>query len=64
MHPNAIIKKYKKASALFIFIRIVNAIVTEIRMSNFYLVWKWNQFIGYQLQVNNQEVAILPLEAK
>ena len=33
------------------FIRIVHIIVTEIRMSNFYLVWKWNYFIGYQLQV-------------
>ena len=21
-------------------------------MSNFYLVWKWNHFIGHQLQVN------------
>ena len=31
---------------------MVNAIVTEIRMSNFYLVWKWNHFIGHQLQVN------------
>ena len=35
-----------------IFIRIVNTIVTEIRMSNFYLAWKWNHFIGHQLQVN------------
>ena len=35
-----------------IFIRIVNIIVTEIKMSNFYLVLKWNHFIGHQLQVN------------
>ena len=35
-----------------IFIRIVNAIVTEIRMSNFYLVWRGNHFMGHQLQVN------------
>ena len=35
-----------------IFIRIVNTTVTEIRMSNFYLVWKWDHFIGHQLQVN------------
>ena len=34
-----------------IFIRIVNTIVTEIRMSNFYLVWKWNHFVGHHLQV-------------
>ena len=25
---------------------------TEIRLSNFYLVWKWNHFIEHQLQVN------------
>ena len=37
---------------MFIFINIVNTIVTETRMSNFYLVWKWNHFIGHQLQVN------------
>ena len=35
-----------------IFIRIVNTIVTEVRMSDFYLVWKWNHFIGHLLQVN------------
>ena len=35
-----------------IFIRKVNTVVTEIRMSNFFLVWKWNDFIGHQLQDN------------
>ena len=35
-----------------IFIKMVNTIVTEINMSNFYLEWKWNHFIGHQLQVN------------
>ena len=44
--------KIKKTSTVFIFIRIVNTIVTEIRLSNFYLVWKWNHFIGHQLQIN------------
>ena len=57
MRPNAIIielKKYnkKKASTQSIFLRIINTIVTEIRMRNFYIVWKWNHFIGHQLQVN------------
>ena len=33
------IKKQKKASTVSIFIRIVNNIVTQIKMSNFYLVW-------------------------
>ena len=32
--------------------KMVNTIVTEINMSNFYLEWKWNHFIGHQLQVN------------
>ena len=35
----------------FWFIRILSTIVTEIRMSNFYLVWKWNHSIRHQLQV-------------
>ena len=37
-----------------LFITIINTgnIVTEIRMSNFYFEWKWNHFIGHQLQVN------------
>ena len=35
-----------------IFIRIINTKVIEIRMTNFYLVWQWNHFIGHQLQVN------------
>ena len=34
-----------------IFIKIVNIIATEIRMSNFHLVWKWNHVIGPKLQV-------------
>ena len=34
------------------FIRTVNTIVTEIRISNFYLEWKWNHFVGLQLQIN------------
>ena len=46
------IKIKKKASTVSIFIRIVNTIVTKIRMGNFYLVWKWNHFIGLQRQVN------------
>ena len=37
---------------MFIFIRIVNTIVTEIRMSNFYHVRKLNHFFGHQLPVN------------
>ena len=52
MRPNAIvieIKKLKKASAVSTCIRIVNTIVTEIRTSKFYLVWKWTHFIGHQL---------------
>ena len=52
MRPNAIIIDKKKASTLSVLIRIVNTIVTEITISNFYLVWKWNHFIGHQLQVN------------
>ena len=56
MRSNAIIietkNKIKKASTLSIFIAIVNTIVTEIRMSNFYLEWKWNHFIGHELQIN------------
>ena len=47
----------KKASTVSIFIRIENAIVTEIRMSNFYLVRKWNHFIG---QVNIEFFFKLP----
>ena len=35
-----------------VFTRIVNTITTEIRMSNFHLFWKWNHFIGHQMQVN------------
>ena len=56
MRPNAIVieieKKILMTSTATIFIRIVNIIVTETRMSNFYLVWKWNHFIGHQLQTN------------
>ena len=56
MRPNAIIietkSKIKKASTPCIFIRTVNTIVTEIRMSNFYLLRKWNHFTGHQVQVN------------
>ena len=37
-----------------IFIRIVNTMVTEIRMTNFYLVWKWNHFIEHQQQINTE----------
>ena len=33
------------------FNKIVNTFETEIRMSNFYLLWKWNHFIGHQLQI-------------
>ena len=33
-------------------IRILNTIVPEIRISNFYLEWKWNHVIGNQVQVN------------
>ena len=54
MRHNAIIierkkkkNQIKKASTLSIFIRIANNIITEIRMSNFYLEWKWNHFIGH-----------------
>ena len=43
-------KELKKASILSIAIRIVNTVVTEIR-SNFYLVWKWNHFIGHQQRI-------------
>ena len=51
MRHNALIIE-KKASTLSFFTRIGNTLVTEIRTSNFYLVWKWNHFIRHQLQVN------------
>ena len=57
MRPIAIvIKIINKITAftLSIFITIVNTIATEIRMSNFYLLRKWNHFIGHQLQINTK----------
>ena len=48
MRPNVIItkikNKIKKASTLSIFIRIVNTIVTEIKMSNFFSRIKMESF--------------------
>ena len=44
--------KYKRLPLVSIFIRMVNTLLTEITMSNVYVVWKWNHFIGDQLQIN------------
>ena len=50
MRLNAIIIE-KILPTVSILIRIANTIATEIRMSNIYLVWKWNHCIVHQLQV-------------
>ena len=61
MCPNAIIiekNKIKKASTLSIFIRIEIVYHSKSNQNEyqyiceFYLLWKWNHFIGHQLQVN------------
>ena len=51
MRSNPLIIEIKKASSVSIVIRILNSIVTEIRMNNFYLVWKWHHFIGHHCRL-------------